>query len=56
MDAVTDVGRILWVLSPVEERRLFENADYCQVWATEQPAGFHYRVSLSAFSPGNCDV
>ena len=45
VDAVTDDGRILWIHSPVEGRRLFEKADFCQAWAIEERVGFHYRVS-----------
>lgn len=45
VDAVTDDGEILWIQSPVDGRRLFEKAEYFQVWALEECAGFHYKVS-----------
>lgn len=41
VDAVTDDGRILWIHSPMEGRRLFEKADFCQVWAIAERVGFH---------------
>jgi hypothetical protein len=47
VDAVTDDGRILWLYSPVEGRRLYEKADLYQAWATEERAGFHYKVSCA---------
>ena len=47
VDAVTDDGRILWLHSRVEGRRLFEKADFYQVWATEERTGFHYKVSCA---------
>lgn len=45
VDAVTEDGKILWVLSPVHGRRLFEKADFFQAWALEDCVGFHYKVS-----------
>jgi hypothetical protein len=45
VDTVTEDGRILWILSPIDGRRLFEKADFHQAWAIEGHAGFHYRVS-----------
>jgi hypothetical protein len=51
VDAVTDDGRILWLYSPIEGRRLYEKADFYQAWATEDSPGFHYRVSCSGVQP-----
>lgn len=48
VDAVTDDGRILWVVSPIDGRRLFDKADFYQAWATEERTGFHYKASCSA--------
>ncbi|WP_201298454.1 hypothetical protein [Arthrobacter sp. 9AX] len=45
VDTVTEDGQILWVQSPVEGRRLFEKTELYQAWATEECAGFHYKVS-----------
>ena len=45
VDAVTDDGHILWLYSPVEGRRIYEKADFYQVWAREERTGFHYKVS-----------
>ena len=47
VDAVTDDGRILWVVSPVVGRRLFDKADFYQAWATEERTGFHYKASCA---------
>ncbi|MEE9095229.1 hypothetical protein [Pseudarthrobacter phenanthrenivorans] len=47
VDAVTHDGRILWLYSPVEGRRLYEKADFYNAWATEECTGFHYKVSCS---------
>lgn len=47
VDAVTDDGRILWVVSPIEGRRLFEKDDFYQAWATEERTGFHYKASCA---------
>lgn len=46
VDGVTDDGSILWVLSPIDGRRLFEKAAYYQAWAVEERLGFHYKVNL----------
>lgn len=45
VDAVTEDGRILWLYSPVEGRRLYEKADFYQAWATDERTGFHYKVT-----------
>lgn len=45
VDAVTDDGRIMWVYSPVQGRRLFEKSDFYQAWALEEHVGFHYKVT-----------
>jgi hypothetical protein len=45
VDTVTEDGRILWIQSPIDGRRLFEKADFYQAWAIEGHAGFHDRVS-----------
>lgn len=44
VDAVTEDGGILWLHSPAVGRRLFEKAEFFQVWADEEHAGFHYKV------------
>lgn len=44
VDAVTDDGKILWLRSPAESRRLFEKAEFYEAWATEDRTGFHYEV------------
>ncbi|MCP1411727.1 hypothetical protein [Paenarthrobacter sp. A20] len=46
VDAVTENGRILWILPTGDSRRLYEQDGSYEVWATEEKAGFHYRVSL----------
>jgi hypothetical protein len=45
VDAVTDDGRILWIHTPVQGRRLYEKARFYQAWAAEERTGFHYRVT-----------
>ncbi|MDQ0923406.1 hypothetical protein QF038_001914 [Pseudarthrobacter sp. W1I19] len=45
VDDVTDDGRVLWIHSTVEGRRLFEKADFYQAWADEERVGFHYKVT-----------
>lgn len=45
VETVTEDGKILWLHSPVEGRRLFEKAEFYQAWAVEERTGFHYRVS-----------
>jgi hypothetical protein len=35
VDAVTDDGRILWVSSPAQNRRLFDKAELYEAWADE---------------------
>jgi hypothetical protein len=45
VDAVTDDGKILWVQSTVDGRRLFEKAAFFQAWALEERTGFHYKVT-----------
>ncbi|WP_307489932.1 hypothetical protein [Pseudarthrobacter defluvii] len=47
VDDVTKDGRILWLYSPVEGRRLYERADFYNAWATEERTGFHFKVSCS---------
>jgi hypothetical protein len=48
VDAVTDDGKILWVQSILDGRRLFEKADFFQAWAVEERAGFHYEANRIA--------
>lgn len=38
VEAVTEDGKILWLHSPVEGRRLFEKAEFYQAWAVEERA------------------
>lgn len=45
VDAVTDDGKILWVSSPAQNRRLFEKAEFYEAWAAEDRNGFHYEVT-----------
>lgn len=45
VDAVTDDGKILWVQSPAQDRRLFEKDEFYEAWATENRTGFHYEVT-----------
>ncbi|WP_427116732.1 hypothetical protein [Pseudarthrobacter scleromae] len=45
VDDVTDDGRIMWVHSTVQGRRLFEKADFYQAWAVEERVGFHYKAT-----------
>lgn len=45
VDAVTDDGKILWIQSPAQNRRLFEKDDSYEAWATEERTGFHYEVT-----------
>lgn len=47
VDDVTHDGRILWLYSPIEGRRLYQKADFYNVWATEERIGFHYKVSCT---------
>jgi hypothetical protein len=51
VDAVTDDGQILWVISPIKGRRLFEKADFYQAWATENCTGFHYKATCAQVRP-----
>ncbi|MFF1252290.1 hypothetical protein ACFVYC_07320 [Pseudarthrobacter sp. NPDC058329] len=55
VDAVTDDGKILWLSAPAQDRRLFEKAEFFEVWATEDRHGFHYEVTKSARA-GTADV
>lgn len=41
VDAVTDDGKILWVSSPAQSRRLFEKDEFYEVWADQVREGFH---------------
>lgn len=45
VDAVTDDGKILWLNSPAQNRRLFEKDEFYEVWADEVREGFHYEVT-----------
>lgn len=45
VDAVTNDGTILWLRPPAEDRRLFEKAEFYEVWAAEDRTGFHYKVT-----------
>jgi hypothetical protein len=51
VDAVTEDGKILWLHSPVEGRRLFEKSEFYQAWAVEEGTGFHYRISKTDSNP-----
>lgn len=56
VDAVTEDGRILWIRPPGDNRRLYEKAEFCEVWATEDRLGFHYRVSLPEMQQDQASV
>jgi hypothetical protein len=45
VDAVTEDGKILWLHSPAQTRRLFEKAEFYEAWAAEAQSGFHYEVT-----------
>ncbi|MEV8133570.1 hypothetical protein AB0O54_20810 [Pseudarthrobacter oxydans] len=45
VDAVTDDGDILWLISPSNNRKLFEKAEFYEAWAIEDRDGFHYEVT-----------
>ncbi|MGR0161168.1 hypothetical protein FQP90_21450 [Paenarthrobacter nitroguajacolicus] len=47
VDAVTDDGTILWLQTLTQGRRLFEKAEFYEVWASEERTGFHYKVTNS---------
>lgn len=47
VDAVTEDGAILWLLTPGHGRRLYEKAEFFEAWASEERSGFHYRVTLA---------
>jgi hypothetical protein len=53
VDAVTEDGKILWLQSRVEGRRLFEKAEFYEAWACEERTGFHYRVTQCEPEPQN---
>ncbi|MGK3957496.1 hypothetical protein ACLKOZ_15045 [Arthrobacter sp. R4] len=55
VDAVTDDGKILWVQSPENDRRLFEKDEFYEAWATENRTGFHYEVTAGRNSPFNAN-
>ncbi len=46
VDTVTEDGRIIWILPTGDTRRLYEQNGIFEVWAIEESAGFHYRMSL----------
>lgn len=45
VDAVNDDGDILWLQAQGQNRRLFERAEFYEVWAAEGRTGFHYEVT-----------
>ena len=47
VDAVTDDGNILWLISASNNRKLFEKAEFYEAWAIEDRDGFHYEVTKS---------
>jgi hypothetical protein len=51
VDAVTDDGKIIWVISLGQNRRLYEKDEFYEAWATEDSCGFHYKVAADA-GPG----
>jgi hypothetical protein len=53
VDAVTDDGKILWLLPPAGNRRLFEKAEFYEAWAAEDRDGFHYEVAKGLESPAD---
>lgn len=50
VDDVTEDGKILWVYTRGDGRRLFEKASFYHVWALEESVGFHYKVSRTPAS------
>lgn len=48
VETVTGDGNVLWLHSPIEGRRLFDKAEAHEAWASEDGAGFYYRVSRGA--------
>jgi hypothetical protein len=48
VDAVTDDGKILWLIAPAQGRRLFEKAEFYEAWAAEDRDGFHYEATKRA--------
>jgi len=55
VDTVTDDGKIIWVTTPGQNRKLFENDEFYEAWATEDGYGFHYKIAADLMSgmPGN---
>lgn len=51
VDAVTDDGKIIWVKTPDQNRRLYEKDEFYEAWATEDGYGFLYKVAADA-GPG----
>lgn len=47
VDAVTSDGRILWVHTGPDGRRLFEKAEHFEAWAAEDRVGFHYSLKFA---------
>lgn len=48
VDAVTEDGEILWVITPSQSRKLFEKAELYEVWAAENRDGFHYEITKTS--------
>lgn len=36
LDAVTADGKVLWLQSPAQNRRLFEKTEFYEAWATDR--------------------
>lgn len=45
VDAVTEDGRILWILAPGHSRKLYERDESYEAWAAEDRTGFHYHIT-----------
>lgn len=43
VDAVTADGKVLWLQSPAQNRRLFEKTEFYEAWATVDRTGFTER-------------
>jgi hypothetical protein len=55
VDAVTDDGKIIWVTSLGQNRRLYEKDEFYEAWATEESCGFHYKITADAGPGMPCD-
>lgn len=52
VDTVTHDGKILWLQPVAGSRRMFEKAEFYEVWAAENRPAFHYEVTRITASAG----